>query len=145
MNIQTADPGLRRSCCNTVSQTCFGQASDPAPRKSAAPAPSPHTCSESTQLATHTHPIDNVRARPFPQSHQLQLVANRKIGGETNESKQAYEASNSPTFQVRQNCPFCRTPDPNKWCQCVSRTLFRSCSLLGFALLIWKQPGSTLT
>ena len=48
-------------------------------------------------------------------------------------------------------CPklpfFCRTPDPKKWWQCVSRTnpLFRICSLLGFALLIWKQPGSTLT
>ena len=54
---------------------------------------------------------------------------------------------NSPALHVRHNCPFCRTPDPNKRCQCVSRTdpLFRSCSLLGFALLIWKQPGGTLT
>ena len=34
----------------------------------------------------------------------------------------------------------------DKWRRCVSRTnpLLRSCGLLGFALLIWKQPGSTL-
>ena len=53
---------------------------------------------------------------------------------------------NSPALQVCHNCPFCRTPDPNKPCQCVSRTnpLFTNC-LLGFALLIWKLPGSTLT
>ena len=34
----------------------------------------------------------------------------------------------------------------DKWRRCVSRTnpLLRSCGLLGFTLLIWKQPGSTL-
>ena len=50
-------------------------------------------------------------------------------------------------WRARTSDSFCRTPDPNKRWQCVSRTnpLFRSCSLLGFALLIWKQPGSTLT
>ena len=64
-----------------------------APRKSAAPAPSPHTCGESTQLAIHTHPIDNVRG-PFHKVTSCNwLRMDGKIGGETNESKQAYEAS----------------------------------------------------
>ena len=64
---------------------------------------------------------------------------------DTRQPPRARPHVNSPAFQVRHNCPFFRTPDPNKRRQCVSRTnpLFRSCSRLGvrptYFVAAWKH------
>ena len=70
-----------------------------APCKSAAPAPSPHTCGESTQLAIHTHPIDNVRG-PFHKVTSCNwLRMGKSVEKPTNPSKLAKQVCEAPFEQ----------------------------------------------
>ena len=103
----------------------------------------------SAQLAIHTHPIDSVRG-PFHKVTSCNWLrmgkSVEKLANPSKLTKQVCEGHvhgsshvNSPAFTARQDCPFCRTPDPSKWRQCVSRTL-ESVASWGSPYLFCRTP-----